>query len=120
MRRVQLLTDKQFLTAREAIENSRNGDAVVQEMIPGMGWRRRRTLELKSSDGWPNVTISDSELAESEAEFIVALTVVKNDLAIWACTMESAREHSFMPGNARFWVVPRDRVPTVPLREVLQ
>lgn len=72
---------------RAAITNAEEGDIEILRRNKG-GWYRVRTLEVKTSATYPNVTITNYELENSRADYLVCLT---NPHGVWATTMEQAR-----------------------------
>jgi len=97
-----------------AIHNSQNGDIYVV----GPTGTIIRSIEVKTSLEYVNASISNSELLESKAEYLVALTTA----GLWCCTMDEARRHAreVKTATGSFWLVPRDRVKLSELSEVLR
>jgi hypothetical protein len=96
-----------------AIENSRQGDVHV---IDHLG-RRRVSFEVKASLEWPNAAISESELQNSEAEYLVGITTA----GLWVCHMDEARRKAtkMCTSEGSFWIVPYDMVRKVELSDIL-
>lgn len=94
------------------INNSRQGDVHV---VDHHG-QRRFSFEVKASMEYPNVTISEQELSESEAEYLVGVTTA----GLWVVTMEEAREKAYKKEtwNASFWVIPFQGTEKVQLRDI--
>lgn len=95
-------------SARVAVENAYGGDLYVI----GPEGRVRFTVEVKGSQKYEGASISESQLLNSEARYLAAITTV----GLWATTMDSVRRWAHNMG--RFWVVPFDRVDRITLGEM--
>jgi hypothetical protein len=111
--------------AWEAIKNSQNGDLYVYTAGDGPKtlWAQPApvllfSVEVKSSEKWPNVSITWSELTDSSARYLWATT----KQGTWICTMDDARKNAFevekVQGGA-YWVVPHDRITKLTIKEII-
>ena len=97
-----------------SISNSKNGDLYVIHDNTVV-----RSIEVKASLKYPNAAISDSELAYSRAEYLIAITTA----GIWCCTMKEARKHArevTLDNGSSFWLIPQSKVKLSSLEDVLK
>lgn len=87
------------------IDNARNGDIYVyRRRTPWSELELLFSIEVKSSERHSNVTISDSELRGSSAEYLVADT---RD-GMWICKMDAARHAAVWHDS--YYIIPRNKV----------
>lgn len=103
-----------------AIDNSQNGDLYVYQ--PGKtlwsGPKLLFSVEVKSSDRWPNVSITWSELTQSSARYLLGVT----KKSTWICTMDDARKHAIeveKHTGGSYWIVPQDKIRKLTIKEII-
>lgn len=104
----------------EAIRNSQNGDLYVYADPKGIfdDPKLLFSVEVKSSEKWPNVSITWSELTDSSARYLLAVT----KHGTWICTMDDARKHAFeveRGTGGSYWVVPHDKIRKLTIKEII-
>ncbi len=101
-------------TADRAIRNSNEGDLHIRDEVGDL----RFSVEVKSSLKYPNVTITESELLNSNAKYLFCITTA----GMWITTMEEtrrvARRLDSMQGGT-FYLVLHSAVKKVTMSELL-
>lgn len=104
----------------EAIRNSQNGDLYVYRDRDHLFGDPKLlfSVEVKSSERYPNVSITWNELTESTARYLLAVT----PFGTWICSMDDARKHALAREKhtgGEYYIVPHDRITKLSVEEII-